>query len=106
MKRLLIIVALAALTACSAVPTETFNDKAAIAVQTVTTVRKMATQGLLAGKLTKAQDQALQTKLDAVALAVKGAVAVQGSDPAAAAAQLVSALAALETLKAQAGVQQ
>ena len=104
MKRLIASMLLAGLCACSTVPTDTFNDKVAIGVQTVTATRKAATQALLAGKLSKAKDADLQEQLDKVVGALKVATALHATDPANAAAQLTAALASLDLLKAQAGV--
>lgn len=90
------------LAACpGTIPTSTFNDKAAIAIQSVTAVRKAATSLLVAHKITVAEDETLQQQLDALRALIEVATAMQSTDPVAAQAKLEQAIAQLAQLKQQ-----
>ena len=81
------------LCACTTTPpTATFNDKLALAVESVTTARKAATTLLIAGKITVEEDASLQAKLDIIVGSLKAAKAIQSNDPAQATALLTTAL--------------
>lgn len=76
LKQLWLIFAIAltmAFAACGDVPTQTFNDKAAITMRSVTAARDTSTALLQAGKITLAQDAENQKKLDAIVEGVKTA---------------------------------
>ena len=88
----------------STVPTGTFNDKAAIGVQTVTLVRQSATALLTAKKITVEQDKTIQAQLDLVISSIKIAKSLEVNDPTNASAQLAAALEQLAALKTQTGV--
>lgn len=91
-----------ALAGCAAtIPTATFNDKAAIGVQTATVVSQTFTQALRAKTITVAQDKVLQNQLDLVVQAIQIAKSIQLNDPVNASLQLTSALEQLDALKKQ-----
>ena len=72
MKRYIVTLALALLTACATqMAPYTFNDRAAIAMQSVTTLRQANTALLVAGKITVEQDKQRQAALDEVRSAVE-----------------------------------
>lgn len=56
-------------------PTATADDKAGLAMQAVTAARKATTAALVAKKITVAQDQAVQAKLDVAVTVIKAALA-------------------------------
>lgn len=91
-------------TGTTVVPTATFNDKAAIGIQAVTTVRQATTALLVAKKITVAQDQGIQAKLDLIRTGIQLAKTLSATDPTNAASQLTSELAQLAALKTQTGV--
>lgn len=72
MKNYLAAVIVALLTACATTMAPyTFNDRAAIAMQSVTTLRQANTALLVAGKITVEQDKARQAALNEVRSAVE-----------------------------------
>jgi hypothetical protein len=106
MKRVLAILFALMLVSCAAgtaIPTATFNDKAAAGIEAVTAVRQASTALLVAKKITVAQDQAIQAKLDLIRTGIQLAVTLNKSDPQTAAAQLTSELSQLAALKTQTG---
>lgn len=86
------------------IPTATFNDKAAAAIQSVTLIRTSATALMKAGKITVDQDALIQQQLNIGAAGIKIAKSLQMNDPAAASAQLAASLATIDALKPQTGV--
>jgi hypothetical protein len=93
-----------AFAACTSLPLSTFNDKAAAADETVQLVQTSSTALLRAGKLTVAQDQAIQANVKLAHDSIVAAKKLQASDPAAADAELTAANANLSTLKSKTGV--
>lgn len=103
-RKLLMAIVLCVAGCASTVPVGTFNDKAAAGIETMTLVRKSATQLLLARKITVEQDQTIQAGLDVARKGIEIARSLQASDPTNAAAQLTAALEQLGALKKQTGV--
>ncbi len=100
-----VIAASAALIACGGgtptIPTKTFNDKVAIAIQTVTVTREAATALLQAKKITLKQDQTVQADLDKVRLGIQSVQSLHTSNPTLADAQLVQLVDELDVVKAE-----
>ena len=99
-----ILILVAMLAACTAtfggnVATNTFNDKAAIALESVTTARKEATTLLQSGKITVEQDKKTQAALDLVRTSIQSAQAINASDPTTATALLTQALGTLAAIE-------
>lgn len=88
----------------SPIPVATFNDKEALALRVVITLRTTATQLMTAGKITVEQDVLIQKQLDLTVDGLKVARALQAQKPDEAAAQLTAALDTLDALKKQMGV--
>lgn len=62
-----------ALQGCAGVPTDTANDKEAIALRSITAMRTTSTALLRAGKVTVADDQAVQLRADQIRATVVAA---------------------------------
>lgn len=86
------------------IPTQTFNDKEAIALRLVITLRTTATQLMTAGKITIEQDVLIQKQLDLAVDGLRVARSLYASKPVEAAAQLAASLAEIDALKPQLGV--
>lgn len=72
MKRLILTLVTALLTACATpLPPASFNDRAAQVMLGVTTLRQANTALFVAGKITLEEDQARQGRLDSVRAAVE-----------------------------------
>ena len=102
-KRFLAILLLAAITACSALGTDspkTFNEQAAAAQITVTSTRSMALQLLEAGKITAADAKNAQAAADAGNVAIDIARQYAATDPTGASAKLTSAVAIVTAVQA------
>lgn len=89
---------------CGTVPTATFNDKAALTVQSVTTARKVSTQLMTARAISIEQDVVNQAALDVVIKGVRAAQAINAQDPVQAAAALTAASEQLASVQKLVGV--
>ena len=85
---------------------QSYNNRAAQLIQGVTAVRRASTSLLRAGKITVAEDESLQSQLDALHAAIEVGKAMYLTDPAAAQAKIDSAAEQLKQLKANTGVPQ
>lgn len=105
MKKLIMILALliAGCATPTVIPTATFNDKAAIGIQTITVASQAATSLLVAKKITVAQDQNIQASLNLIFQSIEIAKSLEASDPTNAAAQLTAALAQIAAIQTQTG---
>ena len=103
-RRFVIAAVAASMVACATTPT--FNDLAADAEAGAQLAQRSATAMLRAGKITVAQDQALQAQVKAVHDAIAQATVLHNADPAKGAAQLELAKAQLVELKARTGATQ
>lgn len=74
---------------------QAYNNRAAQVVTGVTKLRQTATAMLRAGKITSAQDEFLQYRLDAVIEAIDSARSLYSTDPAGAQAKLDAAATSL-----------
>lgn len=93
----------AALTACAALglPTpDTFNQKAAVAISTVTEVRSQATTLLVAKKITVADAQNVQAQADTAMAGIAVARQVAAADMNAGNARLTAVVSVLTALQA------
>jgi hypothetical protein len=79
---------------------ETFNERAAVAISSVTVVRQTATRLLLSGKLTAADGRNIQAQADNARAAIEIAISIQATDPAAAENRLTAILAGLNAITA------
>lgn len=86
------------------VQTATFNDKAGLALITVTTLRKSFTAATAAGKMSVADDVKFGQALDKVVAGVATAKAIQSNDPAGATKALTEALNDLNKVQTDSGV--
>lgn len=110
MKRILLGAALALLiTACSALglaKPETFNEKAAVAISSVTAVRQTATALLTAEKITAADAQNIQDQANNARAGIQVAISINATDPAAAENRITAVLVGLNALTAYLTAQQ
>lgn len=104
MKRLthpLAALALVLLTACAAlgVPTpETFNEREAAAISSVTAARELTTSLLVAGRISPADARNVQQQADNLREGIAVASAIHATDPGAAENRLTAAITALSAL--------
>ena len=82
-------------------PTATVFDRIGVAQRTVTAVREASVELLLAKKITKAQDQVVQTDLDLIRDALTSAATINPTNPAQALQLLSSALTQLAALESK-----
>lgn len=102
MKKLLILAAALALSACSTLgipKAETFNQRLAVGYASVTTVRSTAASLIDAGKLTAADGRNVQSGADSVRQGLDVARELHTTVPAAGEDKLAQALAALTVLE-------
>lgn len=108
--QLLLIVAIVAFLAVMlpgcATTSAQFNSQVATAERSVQLVQTSATQLLRAQRITRADDQRIQQRLEVAHDSLKTAKRVQANDPAGAAAELAKAQTILADLKKQTGVQE
>jgi hypothetical protein len=99
----LISIALVLLTACSSfgVPSpETFNEKAAAAISSVTTVRNTAYTLLVSNKITATDAINIQKQADNAREAIAVAISIHAANPEAGADRLTAVITALNALSA------
>ncbi len=94
---------LLAITGCAALgiaTPQTFNEKEAAAITTVTAIRSTATGLLTGGKITAADARNVQTQADTAREAIKVADSIHATDPAAAENRLDAVVVGLNALNA------
>lgn len=103
LRRLLIVLFTVILTACASVggpDPQTFNQKVAVGIASVTTVRQSATVLLNAGKISVDDARNVQAQADTAMAGITIARSVGATDPAAGQTKLTAALTILQALDA------